>query len=130
MERFKKLKHLLTIAPILNISDPLKDFVICTNACNEGLGEVLLQENHVVAYESRKLKEHEKNYATHDLELAAVIHVIKMWRNYLIGRNFLLMSDNISLKYLFDQQNLNASWAKWLSFLREHDFEIKNIKGK
>ena len=83
-----------------------------------------------MAYESRKLKEHEKNYATKDLELAAIIHTLKMWRHYLIGRKFTLMSYNKSLKYLFDQQNYNARHARWLSFLSEYDFEIKNIKGK
>ena len=102
-ESFNKLKHLLTTAAILKIADPFKDFVICTDACNEGLGGVLLQDNNVVGYESRKLKDHGKNYVTHDLELATIIHALKMWRHYLIGRNFLLMSDNINLKYLFDQ---------------------------
>ena len=83
-----------------------------------------------MACESRKLKEHEKNYATHDLELATIIHALKMWRHYLIGRRFILMSDNISLKYLFDQQNLNARQIRWMSFLSEYDFEIKHIKRK
>ena len=67
MEGFNKLKHLLTTALILKIVDPFKDFVVCTDTCNEGVGGFLLQKNYVVAYESRKLKEHEKNYATHDL---------------------------------------------------------------
>ena len=53
-----------------------------------------------------------------------------MWRHYLIERNSLLISDNISLKYLFDQHNLNARQARWLSFLCEYDFEINHIKGK
>ena len=83
-----------------------------------------------MAYESRKLKEHEKNYPTHDLELVAIIHSLKMWRHYLIGRKSLLMSDNISLKYLFEHQNLNARQERWMSFLSEYDFEIKHIKGK
>jgi len=129
-ESFKRLKELLTTTPILKIVDPHKDFVVCTDACNEGLGGVLIQEGHVIPYESRKLKTHEKNYATYDLELAAIIHVVRMWRHYLIGRRFLLISDNISLKYLFDQQNLNARQARWLAFLSEYDFEIKHIKGK
>ena len=77
---------------------------------------MLSQENCVIAYESRKLKQHERNYATHDLELAAIVHALKMWRHYLIGRKFFLMSDNVSLKYLFDQQNLNARQARWLAF--------------
>ena len=91
---------------------------------------MFLQEDYVISYESRKLKIHEQNYGTHDLELAAIIHALKMWRHYLIGRKFTLMSDNISLKYLFDQQNLNAHQARWLAFLSEYDFEIKHIKGK
>ena len=75
-------------APILKIVDPNKDFVVCT--CNQGLEGVLMQDNHVVFYESRKLKEHEKNYATHDLELASIVHALKMWRHYLMGRKFVL----------------------------------------
>ena len=58
MERFNKLKHLLTTASILNIVDSFKDFVICTDTYNEGLGEVLIHENYVMAYEYRKLKEY------------------------------------------------------------------------
>jgi len=129
-ESFKKLKELLTTAPIIIIEDPHQDFVVCTDACNEGLGGVLTQEGHVIGYESRKLKIHERNYATYDLEPAIVIHDLKMWHHYLIGRRFVLMSNNISLKYLFDQQNLNARKARWLAFLNDYDFEIKHIKGK
>ena len=73
---------------------------------------------------------HEKNYSTYDLELATIIHALKMWHHHLIGKRILLMFDNISLKYLFDQQNLNARQYRWLAFLSEYDFEIKHIKGK
>jgi hypothetical protein len=69
-ESFEKLKHLLTTTPILKITDPYKDFVVCTDACIEGLGGVLMQDNHVISYESRKLKEHKRHHVTHDLELA------------------------------------------------------------
>ena len=96
---------------------PSKDFVVCANACNEGLGGVLTQEGHVIAYESRKLKINEKNYATYDLKVIAIIHALKMWCHHLIGRIFLLMYDNISLKYLFDQQNMNERKSRWLAFL-------------
>ena len=78
-EIFNKLKHLLTTNPILKISDPFKDFAVCTNASKEGFGWVLIQENYVLEYESKKLKEHEQNYATHDLELASIIHALKLW---------------------------------------------------
>ena len=129
-EHFNKLKGFLTTTLILRITDPNKDFVVCTDACNDGLGGVLTQEGHVIAYESRKLKIHEKNYATYDLELASVIHALKMWCHHLIWRKFILMTDNKGLKYLLDQPNLNARQARWLAFLSEYDFEIQHIKGK
>ena len=94
------------------------------------LGGVLMQYNHVVCYESRKLKDHQKNYATHDLELAIIVHALKMWRNYLMGRKFELRTSHCGMKYLFDQPTLNARQDRWLEFLCDFDFEIKHIKGK
>ena len=89
-----------------------------------------MQDNDAVCYESRKLKEHEKNYATHDLELATIVHALNMWRHYLMGRIFELRTDHYGLKYLFDHSTLNARQARWLDFLCEFDFEIIHIKGK
>jgi hypothetical protein len=127
---FQRLKQLLTSAPILRIADPNEDFVVCIDACKEGLGGVLNQNGFVICYESRKLKEHEKNYATHDLELAAIVHALKKWRHYLMGRRFELRTDHNGLRYLFDQPTLNARQSRWLEFLCEYDFDIKHIKGK
>jgi hypothetical protein len=124
------LKQLLTSAPILKIADPNKDYVVCTDACKEGLGGVLSQEGFVICYESRKLKEHERNYATHDLELATIVHTLRKWRHYLMGRRFELRTNHNGLKYLFDQSTLNARQTRWLEFLCEYDFYIKHIKGK
>ena len=76
------------------------------------------------------MKENEKNYATHDIELAPIVHALKMWRHYLMGRRFELRTDHCSLKYLFDQPTLNARKSRWLEFLCEFDFEIKQINGK
>jgi hypothetical protein len=73
---------------------------------------------------------HEKNYATHDLELVAIVHALRKWRHYLMGRRFELRIDHNGLKYLFDQPTLNARQSRWLEFLCEYDFEIKHIKGK
>jgi hypothetical protein len=78
-DKFDKLKGLLTITPILRVADLDKYFTVCVDANKEGLGGVLTQDGHVICYESCKLKEHEKNYVTHDLELATIIHVLKMW---------------------------------------------------
>jgi hypothetical protein len=127
---FQRLKQLLTIAPILKIVDINKDYIVCTDACKEGLGGVLSQEGFVVCYESRKLKKHEKNYATHDLELAVIIHALRKWRHYLMGKRFELRTNHNSLKYLFDQPTLNARKIRWLDFLCEYDFDINHIKGK
>jgi hypothetical protein len=101
------LKYILTSAPILKIADPDEYFVVCTDACKEGLGAVLTQKKHVVCYESRKLKDHQRNYATHELELATIVHTLKKWRHYLKGRRFELRIDHCDLKHLFRQSTLN-----------------------
>jgi hypothetical protein len=127
---FQELKQLLTSAPILRIADLNEDFVVCIDSCKEGLGGVLSQNGFVICYESKKLKEHERNYATHDLELATTVHALKKWRHYLMGRRFELRTDHNGLKYLFDRPTLNARQSRWLEFLCEYDFDIKHIKGK
>jgi len=78
----------------------------------------------VVFYELRKLNEHEKNHVTHDLELAVIIHTLNMWRHYLLGRRFVLMSYHSGMKYLFYQPNLNSMKSIWFTTLNEFEFEI------
>jgi hypothetical protein len=129
-KNFQHLKQLLTSNLILRIVDPNEDFIVCTNACKEGLSGVLSQNGFVICYESRKLKEHERNYATHDLELAAILHALRKWRHYLMGKRFEMRTDHNGLKYLFDQPTLNARQSRWLEFLSEYDFDINHIKGK
>jgi hypothetical protein len=120
----------ITSAPILKIADPNEDFVMCIDACKEGLGGVLSQNDHVVCYEFRKLKEHERNYATNYLELVTIIHALKMWRHYLMGKKFKLKTNHCRMKHFFGQPTLNARQTRWLEFLSEYDFEIMHIKGK
>jgi hypothetical protein len=72
------LKELHTSAPILNIADPNENFVVCIDACKEGLGGILTQNGYVIGCESRNLKEHEHNYSTHNLELAAIVHALNI----------------------------------------------------
>jgi len=84
----------------------------------------------VVCYESHKLNEHEQKYVTHDIELATIVHALKMWRHYLLGRRIILMTDHCELKYLFDQPRLNSRHARWMALISEFYFEIKHIKGK
>lgn len=89
-----------------------------------------MQDGQVVCYESWKLNKHKQKYPTHDLELATIIHALKMWRHYLLGRRFVLMTDHIGLRCLFDQPNMNARHAIWLATINEFYFEIWYIKGK
>ena len=121
---------MITSASILNIFDPNGSFVVCIGACNEGLGGVLSQYGHVIGYESINLKEHERNYATHDLELAAIVHALNTWRHYLTWKRFELRTYHSGLKYLFEQPTLNAKKTRWLEFLSEYNFDINHIKGK
>jgi hypothetical protein len=66
----------------------------------------------------------------HDLDLAAIVHALRMWRHYLMGKKFELRTYHIGLKYIFEQPTLNAKQTRWLEFLSEYDFDIKHIKGK
>ena len=66
----------------------------------------------------------------HDLELAAIVHALKMWRNYLMGKRFELRIDHIGMKYLFEQPTLNSMQTRWIEFLSEYDLDINHIKGK
>jgi hypothetical protein len=104
---FCELKERLTTAPVLVLPDIHKNFTIYCDASRQGLGCVLMQEGRVVAYASRQLKTHEQNYPTHDLELAAVVHALKIWRHYLIGNKCEIYTDHKSLKYIFTQPDLN-----------------------
>jgi hypothetical protein len=127
---FIKLKRLLTSASILRVSDMEKDFTVYMDASKQGLGAVLMQDGGVISYASRKLKKYEELYATHDLELVAVMLAMKLWRHYLVGRKFELKIDHQSLKHLFTQRDLNARKRRWSEFMSEYDFGISYIKGK
>ena len=100
-EAFQVLKKLLTSAPILAQSDILKPFDIYCDASGSGLGCVLMQDGCVIAYASGQLRKHEVSYLTHDLELTAVVHALKIWRHYLLGSECHIYTDHKSLKYIF-----------------------------
>jgi ribonuclease HI len=121
---FQELKRRLTTAQVLTLPDIKKDFVVYCDASREGLGCVLMQEGKVVAYASRQLKKHEENYPTHDLELAAVVHALKIWRHYLLGNKCELYTDHKSLKYFFTQTELNMRQRRWLELIKDYDVEI------
>jgi hypothetical protein len=83
-----------------------------------------MQEKRVIAYASRALRPHEKNYPTHDLELAAVVHALKIWRHYLMGTRCNIYTDHQSLKYIFTQADLNMCQRRWLELIKDYDLEV------
>jgi hypothetical protein len=127
---FETLKQKLSSAPILALPDGSQDFVVYCDASANGLGCVLMQRNNVIAYASRQLKKHEENYATHDLELGAVVFALKIWRHYLYGTRFVVCSDHKSLKHIFDQKELNMRQRRWMEVLLDYDFELHYHPGK
>ena len=84
----------------------------------------------MIAYASRQLKIHEKNYPTHDLELAAVVFALKIWRHYLYGARCQIYTDHKSLKYIFTQKELNMRQRRWLELVKDYDCEILYHLGK
>jgi Reverse transcriptase (RNA-dependent DNA polymerase). len=118
---FQTLKERLVSSPVLILPDTRKDFMVYCDASRQGLGCVLMQDGHVVAYASRQLRPHEGNYPTHDLELAAVVHALKIWRHYLIGNRCEIYTDHKSLKYIFTQSDLNLRQRRWLELIKDYD---------
>nr|AAX93001.1 retrotransposon protein, putative, Ty3-gypsy sub-class [Oryza sativa Japonica Group]ABA91620.1 retrotransposon protein, putative, Ty3-gypsy subclass [Oryza sativa Japonica Group] len=129
-DSFQEMKKRLTTAPVLTLPDIRKDFEIFCDASRQGLGCVLMQERKVVAYAFRQLRPHEVNYPTHDLELAAVFHALKIWRHYLIGNRCEVYTDHKSLKYIFTQTKLNMRQRRWLELIKDYDLGIHYHPGK
>ncbi|KAL0546890.1 hypothetical protein IC582_016808 [Cucumis melo] len=129
-DSFQNLKQKLVTAPVLTVPDGSGSFVIYSDASKKGLGCVLMQQGKVVAYASRQLKSHEQNYPTHDLELAAVVFALKIWRHYLYGEKIQIFTDHKSLKYFFTQKELNMRQRRWLELVKDYDCEILYHPGK
>jgi len=127
---FQYLKDRLCNAPVLSLPDGTEDFVVYCDASHQGLGCVLMQRDKVIAYASRQLKVHEKNYTTHDLELGAVVFALKIWRHYLYGTKCTVYTDHKSLQHVFDQKMLNMRQRRWIELLSDYDCEIKYHPGK
>ena len=104
--------------------------MIFSDASLNGLGCVLMQEGKVVAYASRQLKPHEKNYPTHDLELAAIVFALKIWRHYLYGEKCFIYTDHKSHKYLPSQRELNLRQRRWMELIKDYDCVIDYHPGK
>ncbi|WVZ93465.1 hypothetical protein U9M48_039443 [Paspalum notatum var. saurae] len=119
-EAFQTLKKLLTSAPVLAQPDVTKPFDVYCDDSGNG----------VIAYASRQLRKHEANYPTHDLELAAVVHALKIRRHYLLGNTCHIYTDHKSLKYILTQPELNMRQRRWLELIKDYDLEIHYHPGK
>ncbi|GFY87122.1 hypothetical protein Acr_05g0007610 [Actinidia rufa] len=100
------------------------------DASHRGLGCVLMQHGKVIDYASRQLRPHERNYPTHDLELATVVFALKIWRHYLYGVTCEIFTDHKSLKYLFTQKELNMRQRRWLELIKDYDILIQYHPSK
>jgi ribonuclease HI len=126
---FQELKKRLTTAPILVMPDMEKLFSIYCATSGQGLGCVVMQDGHVVASASHQLRKYEVHYLTHDLELAAVVHALKIWRHYLMGKRCELYMDHKCLKYIFTQSNLNLRQRRWLELIKDYPCHCKCPSG-
>ncbi|GJY08288.1 putative reverse transcriptase domain-containing protein [Tanacetum coccineum] len=122
---FQTLNQKLCSAPILALPEGSENFVVYCDASHKGLGAVLMQKEKVIAYASRQLKIHEKNYTTHNLELGAVVFAFKMWRHYLYGTKCVVFTDHKSLQHILDQKELNMRQRRWLELLSDYDCELR-----
>nr|GEU34560.1 putative reverse transcriptase domain-containing protein [Tanacetum cinerariifolium] len=127
---FKLIKQKLCSAPILALPKGSENFIVYCDASHKGLGAVLMQNEKVIAYASRQLKIHEKNYTTHDLKLGAVVFALKMWRHYLYGTRCIVFTDHKSLQHILDQKELNMRQRRWLELLSDYDYDIRYHPGK
>src|SRR5687767_13304654 len=127
---FQELKDRLTKAPVLTLPEGSDGFVVYCDASKIGLGCVLMQNGKVIAYASRQLKVHERNYPTHDLELAAVVFALKNWRHYLYGIHVDVFTDHKSLQYVFTQKDLNIRQRRRLELLKDYDMSVLYHLGK
>ncbi|GJU83931.1 putative reverse transcriptase domain-containing protein [Tanacetum coccineum] len=119
---FQLLKHKLCSTPILALLEGAENFIVYCDASHKGLGVVLMQNEKVIAYASRQLKIHEKNYTTHDLKLGTVVFALKIWRYYLYRTKCTVFTDHKSLQHILDQKELNMRQRHWLEFLSDYDF--------
>jgi len=124
------LKRWLTTSPVLILPFGTEGFVVYSDASRKGLGCVLIQHGKVVAYASRQLKTHEVNYPVHDLELAAVLFALRVWRHYLYGSRVQIFTNHKSLKYLMSQKELNMRQRRWVELIKDYDCIIDYHPGK
>ncbi|GJZ36424.1 putative reverse transcriptase domain-containing protein [Tanacetum coccineum] len=130
IEDFSKIAKPLIVLTQKTLLDGSEDFVVYCDASILGLGCVLMQRGKVIAYASRQLKIHEKNYTTHDLELGAVVFALKIWRHYLYGTKSVIYTDHKSLQHIFSQKELNMRHRRWIELFSDYDVVADALSRK
>nr|GEV55755.1 hypothetical protein [Tanacetum cinerariifolium] len=130
IRQFLGLAGYFQSAPIMALPEGSEDFVVYCNASHKGLGEVLMQREKVIAYASRQLKIHDKNYTIYDLELRSVVFALKIWKHCLYGTKCTVFTDHKSLQHILDQKELNMRQRRWLELLSDYDCDIRYHPGK
>ena len=125
-DAFETIKRKLTEALVLRLPDFEQPFKVACDASHVGVGGVLSQQGHPIAFYSEKLNDTWRRYSTYDLELYAIIQSLKYWPHYLIHREFVLYTDHDSLRYINSQKRLNARHARWVDFLQQFSFVLKH----
>ena len=124
-QSFNELKRRLTSTPVLTLPSGKDGFAVYCDASKKGLGCVLMQNDKVIAFASRKLKKHEQNYPTHDLELASVVFALRIWWHYLYGVPCRIFTDRKSFQYLFTEKELNMRQRRWIELIKDYECSIE-----
>ncbi|KAF3662453.1 hypothetical protein FXO37_12442 [Capsicum annuum] len=127
---FQTLKEAIASEPILKLPDFELPFEVHTDASNKAVGGVLVQEGHLVAFESRKLSDAEQRYSTHENEMVAVVHCLQTWKVYLLDTRFTVRIDNVANTFFETHKKLSPKKARWQEFVAEYDFMWEHKSGK
>ena len=123
-DKIQDLKDRLTSFLVLTLPRSGAGYVVYCDASRVGLGCFLILDGKVIAYASRPLKIHEKNYPTHDLELVVVVFALKLWRHYLYSEHVGVHTDHKSLQYVFTRRKLNLRQRRWIEMLKDYDMSV------
>ncbi|KAA0063448.1 Retrovirus-related Pol polyprotein from transposon 17.6 [Cucumis melo var. makuwa] len=127
---FNLLKESLSNSPVLKLPDFSQAFEVVVDACGIGIGAVLSQQGHPIEYFSEKLSKSRQSWSTYEQELYALVRALKQWEHYLLSREFILLTDHFSLKYLHSQKSISRMHARWISYIQIFNFVIKHQAGK
>ena len=126
---FDRLKEVMSSCPVLALPNFTQPFVLECDASGEGIGAVLMQGGHPIAFESRKLLPHERLYSLYNKEILAIMHTLAKYRQYLVGNRFRVRTDHNSLKFFLEQKQLQERQQKRISKIQAYDFDIEYVKG-